>query len=178
MVALLNHSKWRCIITSNRNHIFALILLAATAVFSTASISTVYFKTVQTSSLVCQQDSSTKGVLNYTQRGAVNESKNKNVLANCPVLLGPTEGSYQINSVVFANDDSKGGNIQCELIEVESLGGNIVRTYQSSVSVSGGSTALLTWHDIEPSVPESVFNLSCVLLPKTGLVNISVSEEI
>lgn len=164
--------------TSNRKNIFALILLATTAVFSTASISTVYFETVQTSSLVCQQDSSTKGALNYTRRGAVNESKNKNVLANCPVSLGPAEGSYQINSVAFANSSSKGGNIECELIEVESLSGNIVATYPNSVSVSGGSTALLTWRDIESSVPESVFTLSCGLLPKTGLINISVSEEI
>lgn len=164
--------------TSNKKHISALILLAGTAAFSTASISTVYFKTVQTSSLVCQEGSSSEGTLSYNRRGAINKSKTEQVQANCPVNLGPIEGSYRINSVVFANNRSPGGNIKCKLIEVASLSGNIMAIYPNSVSVSSGSTGLLTWHDIESSVSESVFTLSCNLLPKTGLINISVSEDI
>ena len=177
-VGIPHHDKGKVSMTTNRKNTFALVLLAATAAFSTASISTVYFDTVRTSSLVCQQDSSSSGSLNYSSTGIVNDSKNKNATANCPVSLGPAEGTYQINTVAFANAKSSGGDIDCALIELESFSGSIVRIYPNSASISENSTVLLTWRDIEASAAESVFTLSCGLLPNTGLISISVSEEV
>jgi hypothetical protein len=163
---------------SNKKIILALIVMAGTAAFSTASISTMYFQTVRTSALVCQKYSSAEGTLDYENRGVINNSRTENVQANCPVNLGPAEGSYRIDVVAFARNSGGGKTVTCKLLEIDSLSGTFAAKYQNSVYVSNGSAGLLTWRDIEARTPESVFTLNCDLPPKHGLISISVTEEI
>jgi hypothetical protein len=162
---------------SNKKNIFALMVLAGTAAFSTASISTVYFQTVRTSSSVCQEGSSSEGTLDYDARGAINKSKTGTVQTNCPINLGPAEGSYRIDAVARATNSANNKTVTCKLIEVASMSGDILAKYPNSAFVSRGSTGLLAWRDIESLSSDSVFTLICDLPPKTGLIGISVTGE-
>ena len=160
--------------SKNRKIIITLILLSATAAFSTTSISTNYLPTVHTSLIECLPDAPSIGILNYTQQGVMNESLDKSAVATCPVKLDAPGKSYTINAVVSANARSKGGSVQCELNEVDSLNGKIVKTYSNSANVDTDSTAPLTWYDIKRTA-NGVFNVKCTLPPNTSLLSISVT---
>ena len=156
-------------------------ILAASAVFSTGSISTpYYYETLIVSGLDCQ--SGTRNAwdvgepLGYTTTGIVNRSRREDARANCPLAV-PDTGTYVVNAVISANNRSDGGRVRCRLIEVDALTGVEVRRYGEAVRVDRNSTGLITWYDIERTVAESFFTASCRLLPGTGVVSISVAAS-
>jgi hypothetical protein len=158
--------------------VFVLILLAATAAFSAASISTVYKSSlIRVSSYGCQEGYSSKGTLDYDARGAINKSKTDAAQANCSINVGPFEGSYRIDAVARATNSANNKTVTCKLIEVENMSGDILAKYPNSAFVSRGSKGLLTWRDIESLSSESVLNLVCDLPAQTGLIGISVTSE-
>ena len=157
--------------------VFVLILLAATAAFSAASISTVYYQSVRISSYGCQEGYGSEGTLDYDARGAINKSKTDAAQANCAINVGPSEGSYRIDVVARATNSANNKTVTCKLIEVESMSGDILVKYPNSAFVSRGSKGLLTWRDIESLSSESVLNLVCDLPAQTGLIGISVTGE-
>ena len=166
---------------AERKKLFSLILLAALAAFSTASISTTYYyyQSAQISGLHCHESNDgkgKKGLLGYVTRGILNQSKNKNAVAICPVDL-QTSQSFTVNTVVFAQGAKSRGRILCELIEIDTLGGSVIARYPNSTVVGSNSTALLTWYDIEASMFSSIFTQRCELLPGTGIISTSVAAS-
>ena len=159
--------------TSRKKQVALLSALAVTAAFSTVSISTVYFTEARTSGLDCQQTSTSKASLTYVSKGIVNQSRNKLGQAACPVAVS-TAVSNTVNTIV-SNDASLDQTVQCDLIEIDGLSGNVLATYPNSTRVGGRSTSLVTWFDVETSTDQSNYTVSCSLPAGTGIIGTSVS---
>ncbi len=154
--------------------------LVTAGVFSAATVSTpYYYETQYVSGLACQSGAlytEWGQPLGYLPRGAVNRSSDEFAVANCPVTI-PESGAYTLNAVVFSRKSSLEGPVECRLVEVDIMSGKQVRSYSTSVYLESDSTGLMTWYEIERTVSESVFSVSCILQPGTGVVSISVAAS-
>jgi hypothetical protein len=170
---------------SKKKLVLILSCLAATAAFSTASISTEYYKSKHTSTLSCQpasNDEHASDGLRYAKSGLTNVGKHKTVTVRCPVNLdGETEGSsytYDIHLIAKGTANKDARTLKCALTEVASANRSKKQIQVRSADITGTSVKSLSWLGVEKLAVngESAFTLECKLPPKVGLANITVKR--
>jgi len=170
---------------SKKKLVLVLSCLAATAAFSTASISTEYYKSKHTSTLACQPSSNEEHAsdgLRYAKSGLNNVDQNKTITVRCPVNLdGETVGykyTYDIHLIAKGTAKRAARQLKCALTEVASANRSKKQIQVRSADITGTSAKSLSWLGVEKLAVNggSAFTLECKLPPKVGLANITVKR--
>jgi hypothetical protein len=177
--------EWEVVMRSKQKTVLALCCLASTAVFSTASISTIYSETTNVSTLVCQPITDTdalSGSLKYIARGLLNYSDSRTVTVSCPVIT-PSENDgnnyvYNFHLVAKGENPNVAGTLNCALTEVRSLNHVKKQVNTRITAIYGTTPKSLNWMGIRKLTysGESAFTLMCHVPPKVALGNIIVER--
>lgn len=168
----------RILIITRLFKFISLLLLLVISAFSTVSISTNYFDTIETSALNCQplSDGNVYGdALTYTITGIQNASADQSIKIECPVEVGSAESSrYEILVVVAGIKNNSFGEISCQLNETQNSDKSPVQTLVQADVIRGVQPTLLLWNRVAKRTleNESTFSVTCNLPPKSALTSI------
>jgi hypothetical protein len=172
----------RVLITTKLIKIPSLLIVLLVSAFSTVSISTNYFESIQTSTLGCQPQTNSNvygGALTYTITGIQNTSADQNIKIECPVDVGSAESSsYEVLVVVAGIKNNSSGEFSCQLNEIQNIDGSRLQVLTQSEVISGTQPTLLLWKSVVKQALEnnSTFTVTCNLPPKSVLTSIDTRK--